>query len=54
MEQYEREASVFEKALPEDLQTEVDIDISLYGNNGTTPLEVRLARLQANPEETMC
>lgn len=50
MEQYERETSTFEKATSEDLQTEVDIDTSLYGNKGTTPLEARLARLQANPE----
>lgn len=50
MEQYGREASVFEKATTEDLQTEVDIDLSLYGNKGTTPLEARLARLNANPE----
>jgi hypothetical protein len=50
MEQYERETSTFEEATPEDLQTEVDIDQSLYGSKGTTPLEARLARLQANPE----
>jgi hypothetical protein len=50
MEQYGRETSSFEKATPEDLQTEVEIDLSLYGNKGTTPLEARLARLKANPE----
>jgi Helix-turn-helix domain len=50
MEQYGRETSSFEKATPDDLQAEVEIDISLYGNKGTTPLEARLTRLQANLE----
>jgi Helix-turn-helix domain len=50
MEQYGREASSFEKATPDDLQAEFEIDQSLYGNKGTTPLEARLIRLQANPE----
>lgn len=50
IEQYERDTSVFEPATAEDLPAEVEIDMSLYGSRGTTPLEARLARLQANSQ----
>jgi hypothetical protein len=49
IDQYEPSLS-FEPATMEDLQTEVDIDLSLYGEKGTTPLERRIERLQRNPE----
>lgn len=50
IEQYERETSIFELATPDDLPIEYGIDISLYGRKGTTPLEARYERLEANPE----
>lgn len=49
IDQYEP-SSVFEPAKIEDLQTEVDIDLVLYGKQGTTPLERRIERLKRNPE----
>ncbi len=48
--QYERDSSVFELATLEDLPIEVEIDLSLYGRKGTTPLESRIERMQKNPE----
>ena len=48
--QYERDRSVFERATFEDLPIEVDIDFSLYGRKGTTPLESRIERLKKNSE----
>lgn len=50
IEQYERETSTFELAKPDDLPIEYGIDISLYGRKGTTPLESRYDRLEANSE----
>jgi hypothetical protein len=50
IEQYERETSTFELATPDDLPIEYGIDMSLYGRKGTTPLESRYERLEANPE----
>src|SRR6266568_2174789 len=46
MEQYEPEGSFFEPASFDDLPTEVEIDMSLYGLKGTTPLQSRIERLQ--------
>ncbi len=50
IEQYEPGASRFEPATFEDLPIEVEIDMSLYGQKGTTPLQSRVERLQRNPE----
>jgi hypothetical protein len=49
IDQYEPSCR-FETATLEDLQTEVDIDLLLYGEKGTTPLEKRIERLTKNPE----
>jgi hypothetical protein len=49
IDQYDA-GSVFAPATPEDLQAEVDIDLALYGRQGTTPLERRIERLHRNPE----
>ena len=49
IDQYEP-SSVFEPAKIEDLPTEVEIDLTLYGKQGTTPLERRIERLNRNPE----
>ncbi len=50
MEQYEPATSSFEIATFDDLSTEVEVDMSLYGEKGTTPLQSRIERLQRNPE----
>jgi hypothetical protein len=49
IDQYEPSAT-FEVATFEDLPTEVAIDLALYGEKGTTPLERRIERLEKNPE----
>jgi hypothetical protein len=43
-------SSVFEPAKTEDLTIEVEIDTTLYGKAGTTPLDRRIERLNRNPE----
>ena len=43
-------SSVFEPATIADLETEIAIDLALYGKGGTTPLEKRIERLNRNPE----
>jgi len=50
MEQYEHERSVFEPATIEDLPTEYQIDMSVFGRRGTTAFEARIERLKKIPD----
>ncbi len=50
IEQYEHESSVFEPATLEDLPTEYQIDMSVFGRRGTTALEARIERLKTIAE----
>jgi len=49
IDQFEPSSS-FEAATIDDLATEVEIDLALYGERGTTPLEKRIERLRRNNE----